>query len=152
MMMNKMSIFNKLIKKEKIESVDKNLKDNIKVSFDLSELQFLYLLKIPESIKERVQKTRNILKQKAKELVGIEVGSKEWGDIVRLQTLISSDPETSKQIQDAKEIFNRVYGMKIDLSFSREELKTIIDAGGVYGPSVDSLKSKLSRILNTFDN
>ena len=106
--MNKMGIFNRLIKKEKIESIDKNVKDKVEVSFDLSELQFLYLLKIPESMKERVQKTRGILKQKAKELLGIEVGSKEWEDIVRLQTLVSSDPETSKQIQEAKMIFNKV--------------------------------------------
>jgi hypothetical protein len=150
--MNKMGIFNKLIKKEKIESVDKNVKDKVEVSFDLSELQFLSLLKIPESMKERVQNTRSILKQKVKEVVGIEVGSKEWEYIVRLQTLVSSDPETSKQIQDAKRIFNKVYGLKIDLSFSKDELKTIIDAGGVYSPSVDSLKSKLSRIHNNLKN
>jgi hypothetical protein len=151
-MMDKMSIFNKFMRKEKIKAVKDNSKKNIEVSFDLSELEFLSLLNIPELIKERVQKTRGILKQKVIEVVGIEVGSNEWKDIVRLQTLVSSEPETVKQIQDAKRIFNRVYGMKIDLSFSKEELKTIIDAGGVHSPAVDSLKSRLSKIRNNPDD
>ena len=144
---DKMGIFDKLRKKDKTQKVEEKNKAKIEVSLDIGELETLDVFWLPEELKERFGKVKKMLEQKVLENVGIEVGSKEFGDMIRLQTLVSSDPETATLIQNAKETYNRVYGIKVVLGFNKNEIKSIADCKASCGTSVDALRRKFSVAL-----
>ncbi len=133
--------------KGKTQKVEEKNKSKIEVSLDLGELETLSLFfSLHEQLQKQFRQASKMLEQKVLEYVGIEVGSKEFKDMIRLQTLVSSDPETAKLIQNAKETYNRVYGIKVAMDFNKDEIKSIADYGGLFGPSVDALRRKFSEV------
>jgi hypothetical protein len=66
------------------------------LSLNLSDLQFISILKLSEEVKKRVSDAREMLKKKALEICGTAPGTDEFKDIVRMQTLVSSDPKPGK--------------------------------------------------------
>jgi len=134
--------------KEETKNVEAKAAGQAELSFDLAELELLSIFAPPGELKEKVENARKMLKQKVLETVGIEVGSQQFKDMIRLQTLVSSDPETSRLIRNAKETYSRVYGMKVAMNFSEDQIKNIIDSGKhTCGPSADVLRRKLSAAL-----
>lgn len=142
-------------KKEETKAVEEKAERKIEVSFNLGELEdigiFLSSFASPGELR-RVGNARKMLEQKILEIVGIEVGSKEFKEMARLRRLVSSDPETSRLIRNATETYSRVYGMRVTMDFSTAELKSMIDAskGEVHGGGVDvdGLRRKLSEAYN----
>jgi hypothetical protein len=144
---DKMGAFGKLFgkRKEETKNVEEKTKGKIELSFNLEELGLLSIFAPPGELTERVENARKMLKQKMLETVGIELGSKEFKDMIRLRTLVSSDPETSRLIRNAKETYSRIYGMSVTMNFTEEQIKNIIDSSKhTCGPSADALRRKLS--------
>ncbi len=137
---------NKKANKEKTQKVEEKNKSKIEVSLDLGELEFLRLFSLHEQLKERIRQAQKMLEQKVLKNVGIEVGSEEFKNMIRLQTLVSPDAGTARLIQDAKDTYNRVYGIKVVMGFKKDEIKSIADYEGVHGPSADALRRKFSEV------
>jgi TFIIF-interacting CTD phosphatase-like protein len=119
------------------------------LSLNLSDLDFLSILNLTEESKKRVNDAREMLKKKALEICGTAPGSDEFKDIVRMQTLVSSDPKTAELISQAKRTYRCVYGLKVSMGFSKKEIGEMIESSkSVYGSWADGMRSKLSNAIN----
>jgi hypothetical protein len=91
------------------------------LSLNLSDLEFISILKISEEGKKRVSDAREMLKKKALEVCGTAPGTDEFKDIVRMQTLVSSDPKTAELISQAKRTYSCVYGLNVIMNFTKRD-------------------------------
>ena len=119
------------------------------LSLNLSDLQFISILKLSEEVKKRVSDAREMLKKKALEICGTAPGTDEFKDIVRMQTLVSSDPKTAELISQAKRTYRCVYGLNVIMSFTRKEIEEMIESSkSIYGSWGDDTRNKLSKAIS----
>ncbi len=115
------------------------------VSFDIEDLKFLKAFIKPEELKERFEKAIETHKQKIMKITGIDVDSQEFKDLIKLRTLRSSDPEMAEKIRQSKEAYSKVYGTKVVMEFTSEELAIIRESiKGSQGPWMDDLRRRLA--------
>ncbi len=136
-------------RKEKASASGLSEGEKKELSLNLSDLDFLSILKLSEESKKRVNDAREMLKKKALEICGTAPGTDEFKDIVRMQTLISSDPKTAELIRQAKMTYRCVYGLKVNMNFSKKEIEEFIESSkSVYGSWADDMRKKLSDAVN----
>jgi hypothetical protein len=122
--------------------------DRIKLFFNLSDLEFLGLVKLSSEMSDRIKSIRNMLNDKALQICGVAPGSDEFKDIARLQTLVSSDPATAELIRQAKQKYSCVYGLKVNMSFTRKEIEAVVELSkSICGPWADEVRRKLSSAI-----
>lgn|GEM_PF-3425023 len=143
---SKVGIFGRFRKKkEKTKKQDKPSNGSKEVSLDIEDLRFLGALVKPEELKERLKKAEKTHRQKILDVLGIDVDSKEFKDLLKLRTLRSSDPEMAEKIHQAKEAYNKVYGTRVVLKFTREELEILRESIKLSrGSWMDDLRRRLS--------
>ncbi len=138
-----MGIFKR--KKEKVPGGTSQDGDKRELSLNLSDLDLISLASLPPEIRDRIKDAENMLKDKALKVCGVAPGSDEFKDIVRLKTLVSSDPKTAELISQAKQKYSCVYGLKVNMSFTRKEIEEIIESSkSACGPWADEVRNKLS--------
>jgi uncharacterized linocin/CFP29 family protein len=138
-----MGIFGR--KKEKTPGSTSEGSDKRELSLNLSDLNFIGIVNLPQEIKDRVKNAENMLKSNALKVCGVAPGSDEFKEIVKLQTLVSSDPETAELISQAKRKYSCVYGLKVNMSFTRREIEEIIESSkSVCGSWANEVRRKLS--------
>jgi len=141
-----MGIFGR--KKEKASNVTSQGGDSRELSLNLSDLDFIGIVNLPQKMKDRIKSAEDMLKSKAFQICGVDPGSDEFKEVVRLQTLVSSDPETAELKRQAKQKYNCVYGLKVNMSFTRKEIEEIIGSSkSVCGPQADETRRKLSSAI-----
>ncbi len=141
-----MGIFRR--RKEKASDVNSHEDDRVELSLNLSDLDFIGMTGLPSEVKDRIKNAKDMLKSKALQICGVAPGSDEFKDIVRLQTLVSSDPETAEIIHQAKQKYSCVYGLKVNMSFTRKEIKEMIESSKpICGPWADEMRGKLSSMI-----
>lgn len=119
------------------------------LSLNLSELQFISILKLSEEVEKRVSDAREMLKKKALEVCGTAPGTDEFKDIVRMQTLVSSDPKTAELISQAKRTYRCVYGLNVIMRFTRKEIEEMIESSkSIHGSWGDDTRNKLSKAIS----
>jgi hypothetical protein len=142
-----MGFFKRRSEKEQKEVLSSDEKKEL--SLNLSDLQFISILKISEEVKKRVSDAREMLKKKALEICGTAPGTDEFKDIVRMQTLVSSDPKTADLISQAKQTYRCVYGLNVIMSFTRKEIEEMIESSkSIYGSWGDDTRNKLSKAIS----
>ena len=115
------------------------------MSFDIEDLKFISALVKPEELKERFEKAVEMHKQKIMDITGIDVDSQEFKNLIKLRTLRSSDPEMAEKIRQSKEAYSKVYGTKVVMEFTSEELAIIRESiKGSQGPWMDDLRRRLA--------
>lgn len=98
-----------------------------------------------EELKELFEKTKNTHKQKILDMYGIDIDSEEFKKLIKLRTLRSSDPKMMEDIRRSKEVYSKVYGTKVVMEFTREELESLRKSIGSLGGSwMDDLRRRLS--------
>ena len=119
----KMGIFDKFRKKKEEKAQISNQSSGVKreVSFDISDLGLLSGLAPSEELSERFSNARKMLKQKILENWKVDVDSQDYEELIKLRSLVSSDPETSERIFQAKETYKHVLGTVAVLDFDKEE-------------------------------
>jgi len=141
-----MGIFGR--KKEKASGVTSQGGDSRELSLNLSDLDFISIVNLPQEMKDRIKSAEDMLKSKALQICGVAPGSDEFKDVVRLQTLVSSDPGTAELIRQAKQKYSCVYRLKVNMSFTRKEIEEIIESSkSVCGPWADEVRRKLSSAI-----
>lgn len=141
-----MGIFGR--KKEKTPGGTSQEGDKREISLNLSDLDFIGIVNLPQEIKDRIKDAENMLKGKALKVCGVTPGSDEFKQVVRLQTLVSSDPETAELISQAKQKYSCVYGLKVNMNFTRKEIEEIIESSkSICGPWADEVRRKLSSAI-----
>jgi len=134
---------------EKTDSGTSGDSGKIELHLNLSDLEFISIVKLPEEIKKRISDARVMLKEKAMEVCGVAPGSDKFKEIVRMQTLVSTDPKTAELIYQAKQSYRCVYGLKVNMSFTKKEIEEIIESSKpVCGPWADDMRRKLSDAIN----
>lgn len=132
-------------KKGKTMEHDKPSNGSKEVSFDIEDLRFLGALAKSEELKERFKRAEKMLNQKILDNLGVDVDSKEFKELIKLRTLISSDPETAEKIHQAREAYNKVYGTRVVMEFTREELGILRESIKFsHGTWMDDLRRRLS--------
>ena len=132
-------------KKEKPKEHRKPFKGKKEVSFDIEDLKFLRAFVTPEELKERFEKAVEMHKQKIMNITGIDVDSQEFKNLIKLRTLRSSDPEMPEKIRQSKEAYNKVYGTKVVMEFTSEELAIIRESiKHSHGSWMDDLRRRLA--------
>jgi len=141
-----LGIFDRLRKKkEKTKEHRKSFQGKKEVAFDIEDLKFLGALVKPEELKERFEEAVEMQKQKIMNVTGIDVDSQEFKDLIKLRTLRSSDPEMAEKIRQSKEAYNKVYGTKVVMEFTSEELAIIRESiKGSRGPWMGDLRRRLA--------
>jgi hypothetical protein len=132
-------------KKGKPKEHNKPFKGKKKVSFDIADLGMLGAFAKSEELKELFEKTKNTHKQKILDMYGIDIDSEEFKKLIKLRTLRSSDPKMMEDIRRSKEVYSKVYGTKVVMEFTREELESLRKSIGSLGGSwMDDLRRRLS--------
>lgn len=140
-----MGLLDRFRKKKEKTIVNRRSSETNKASFSVEDLEWLAVLAPSEELKERFRNAKNMLKQKILEHWKVDIDSKEFKDLIKLRTLVSSDPKMSEKISLARKIYNQVYGTVVTLDFNNDELKALIDSTkGMCGPYADGLRRKLS--------
>ena len=141
-----MGIFGR--KKEKIPENVSKVGNKKELSLNLSDLSLIGLVNLSQDMKERIKGVKDMLKSKALEVCGVAPDSDEFKDIARMQTLVSSDPVTAELIRQAKQKYSCVYGLRVNMSFTRNEIEEIIESSkSVCGPWADEARRKLSSAI-----
>jgi len=118
------------------------------LSFNLSDLDLLSMVKMPEELKKRVRDARDMLDKKALEICGVSPENDKFKEIARMQTLVSSDPKTAYLISQAKQTYGCVYGLNVSMSFSKKEIEEFTESSkSIHGPWADGVRSKLSNAI-----
>ena len=141
-----MGIFGRFrTKKEKPKENDKPFKGKKRVSFDIEDLDMLGAFAKSEELKELLEKTKNTHKQKILDMYGIDVDSEEFKKLIKLRTLRSSDPKMAEDIRRSREVYSKVYGTKVVMEFTREELESLRKSIGSLGGSwMNDLRRRLA--------
>lgn len=141
-----MGIFGR--KKEKILGNVSKVGDKKEQSLNLSDLSLRGLVNLPQEMEEKIKSAKDMLKSKALEICGVAPDSDEFKDIARMQTLVSSDPATAELIRQAKQKYSCVYGLKVNMSFTRKEIEVIVESSkSICGPWADEVRRKLSSAI-----
>ena len=132
-------------KKEKPKEHNKPFKGKKEVSFDIEDLDFLGAFAKSEELKERFEKAKNMQKQKILDIFGIDVDSEEFKKLIKFRTLSSSDPKMVENIRRSREVYSKVYGTKVVVEFTREELESLRKSiEGLHGSWTDDLRRRLA--------
>jgi hypothetical protein len=119
------------------------------LSLNLSDLEFISILKISEEVKKRINDAREMLKKKALEVCGTAPGTDEFKDIVRMQTLVSSDPKTAELISQAKRTYRCVYGLNVVMNFTVKDIEDMIESSkSIYGSWGDGTRHKMKKAIS----
>ena len=131
-------------RKEKESDASSKETDKVELSLNLSDLDFISMVNLPQEINDRIKSAKDMLKSKALQICGVAPGSDEFKDIVRLQTLVSSDPETAELIRQAKQKYNCVYGLKVNMGFTKKQIQEMVESSkSICGPWADEMRQKL---------
>ena len=132
-------------KKEKPEEHGKSFKGKKEVSFDIEDLDFLGAFAESEELKLRFKNAKDMHKQKILDMFGMDVDNEEFEKLLKLRTLRSSDPKMAEDIRRSREVYNKVYGTKVVMELTREELESLRKSIGRLGGSyADDLRRKLA--------
>lgn len=77
-----MGIFGR--KKEKTPGGTSQGGDKRELSLNLSDLNFIGIVNLPQEIRDRIKDAKNMLKEKALEIFGVAPGSDQFKQLVRL--------------------------------------------------------------------
>ena len=136
-------------RKENVSGSGSSEGEKKELSLNLSDLGFLSVLKLSEESKKRVNDAMEMLNKKALEVCGTAPGTDEFKDIVRMQTLVSSDQKTAELISQAKRTYSCVYGLNVNMSFNRKEIEEMVESSkSIYGSWGDDTRRKLSKAIS----
>jgi len=98
-----------------------------------------------EQLKKLLEKTKNTHKKKILDMFGIDVDSEEFKKLMKLRTLRSSDPKMAEDIRRSREAYSKVYGTKVVIEFTGEELRILRKSiEGLGGSWMDDLRRRLA--------
>ena len=141
-----MGIFGRFRKKKEEPKEDNKLFTGKKeVSFDIEDLNMLGAFAKSEQLKELLEKTKNTHKKKILDMFGVDVDSEDFKKLMKLRTLLSSDPKMVEDIRRSREVYSKVYSTKVVMEFTGEELRILRKSiEGLGGSWMDDLRRRLA--------
>ncbi len=118
-----------------------------KANLNIFNLEFLSAFASSTELKDRMKKAELMLKQKAKENWGVEVGSDNWKEMIKMRTWVSRDPKMAEQIRQGNDISRLVSGMVVVIDLTKDEIEGLMNRIEGMG-GVDDMQRKLKDALS----
>ena len=118
-----------------------------KANLNIFNLEFLSAFASSTELKDKMEKAELMLKQKAKENWGVEIGSDNWKEMIKMRTWVSRDPKMAEQIRQANDISRLVSGMVVEMDLTKDEIEGLLNRIEGMG-GVDDMQRKLKDALN----